>query len=448
MATAKFPEFHENEEDWTIYSERLEQHFAANNITKGEQKVGILISGVGTTTYQLLRNLCFPDLPKTKTYDELNAMLSKQYSPQINIWRERKKFYEAKQEQQQSIAEWYASIRSLAINCRFGDSLTLILRDKFVSGLQPGEIFDRLCEESETEGMERMQQVALQKENQKYNVSNGDTGRNFNFVRKAGKPVKPHHHTERRHTGNYAHRQNYQKKKTKIHITPNPSSNLTATSKQTCNICGAMHRGECKYKDYNCNVCKRRGHLSRVCPKKEFNFMNLQQAETDQGNVEPILDFNNELAMFSVDYQSKVSSADDFKVHVDIDNKPFVMEIDSGAAMSAVNSSTYFNNFACKYKLNRDNTILKAYNGSIFSPLGYFVCKVNFNCKCHEIKFYVIENGGPNILGRDFLTKFKVCFKMVNTVESMEKVKHIIDEFPEVFSNKLGTFKYAKNHLN
>ncbi|KAJ8935517.1 hypothetical protein NQ314_012751 [Rhamnusium bicolor] len=65
------------------------------------------------------------------------------------LWRERQKFYCLQQLEDMSIADWYAKVRSAAVNCQFGENLSLILKDKFVTGIQKKKISDRLFEEDE-----------------------------------------------------------------------------------------------------------------------------------------------------------------------------------------------------------------------------------------------------------------------------------------------------------
>ena len=49
-----------SKEDWTSYSERLAEYFTANNVEEAAKKQAILLSMVGVSTYQLIRNLVAP----------------------------------------------------------------------------------------------------------------------------------------------------------------------------------------------------------------------------------------------------------------------------------------------------------------------------------------------------------------------------------------------------
>src|ERR1700712_1191398 len=92
-------EFVPEQDDWIVYSEKLEQYFRANAITDKGIQAATLLSLVGTATYKLLRDLCFPVLPKEKSFDELSKLLASQYSPHVSVFRERIKFYASRQEE-------------------------------------------------------------------------------------------------------------------------------------------------------------------------------------------------------------------------------------------------------------------------------------------------------------------------------------------------------------
>ena len=64
-------EFNASVEDWTSYTERLEQYFTVNGIgsnqAHAEQRRAILLPVCGPTTYQLIRSLSSPAKPSEKT---------------------------------------------------------------------------------------------------------------------------------------------------------------------------------------------------------------------------------------------------------------------------------------------------------------------------------------------------------------------------------------------
>ena len=146
-----------------MYVERLDQFFEVNEVPD-TKKVAFLISVIGSDAYKSLRDLCHPELPKNKTFDELCEHLRRQFSPQVSIFRERAIFYQAEQEEWEKVVQWYGRLKKLSVDCKFGEYLESLLRDKFITGLRPGQILDRLCEESETVTLEQALDIAINKE--------------------------------------------------------------------------------------------------------------------------------------------------------------------------------------------------------------------------------------------------------------------------------------------
>lgn len=149
---------------WTVFEERLDQWFVANKLDEESQKVAILLTLLDEEVYTTLRNLLHPDLPKDKSYKEVGDCLRSHFSKHVNIFRERKLFYEAKQLSNESVTEWIERLKSLVVNCSFGGYLSNVLRDKFVTGITQANLLDRMCEEKESATFEELCKTALQKE--------------------------------------------------------------------------------------------------------------------------------------------------------------------------------------------------------------------------------------------------------------------------------------------
>lgn len=184
------PEFKSGKDDWSVYSERLEQFFEINDIPE-EKRNAFLISSVGADTYKTIRDLCHPILPKDKTFEELCDLMKKQFTTQVAIYRERNQFYNARQFATETVTNWFARIKKLSIDCRFGGDLESILLDRFISGLKSSPILDRLCEENETLKLEDAVAIATNKEsslkdsavaggnNQRQSDNRDNRGRNY-----------------------------------------------------------------------------------------------------------------------------------------------------------------------------------------------------------------------------------------------------------------------------
>lgn len=65
----------------------------------------------------------------------------------------------------------------------------------------------------------------------------------------------------------------------------------------------------------------------------------------------------------------------------------------------------------------------------------------------------VVNNGGPAILGRNFLREFNIKEIIVNNLNKTEikvndKIKNLLHKYSNLFDNIIGKFKYEKIQLN
>ena len=78
-------EFNASIEDWTAYTERLEQYFTANGIgssqAQAEQRRAILLAVCGPATYQLIRSLSSPAKPSERTYKQIIKLVQEHQQP-------------------------------------------------------------------------------------------------------------------------------------------------------------------------------------------------------------------------------------------------------------------------------------------------------------------------------------------------------------------------------
>ena len=68
-------EFNLDKGDWEIFTERLEIYFTAKDIS-AEKKNAVLLQRLDEDAYKLIRSLCSPTKPITKSYDDLKKIMS------------------------------------------------------------------------------------------------------------------------------------------------------------------------------------------------------------------------------------------------------------------------------------------------------------------------------------------------------------------------------------
>ena len=70
-------EFDASKEDWTSYTERLQQYFAANDIPEEKQRA-VLLSSCGPQTYNLLKSVLAPEKPTDKSFVQIVQLMKDQ----------------------------------------------------------------------------------------------------------------------------------------------------------------------------------------------------------------------------------------------------------------------------------------------------------------------------------------------------------------------------------
>ena len=136
-------------ENWSNYSERMEQFFIMNNIVEQKQKAAVFLSAIGSNAYALLKNLTTPSLPSCKSYEELNKILKDYYEPQPLIIAERFKFHKRDQGEGETVQQFFAELKRLSTTCQFGTFIDEAIRDRFVCGMTNERIQRRLLSETE-----------------------------------------------------------------------------------------------------------------------------------------------------------------------------------------------------------------------------------------------------------------------------------------------------------
>ncbi|XP_062714146.1 uncharacterized protein K02A2.6-like [Aedes albopictus] len=231
MNFVKPPEFNVGD-SWPLYEERLKRFFVAYGIEEAEdeRRAAFLLTAVSMEVYQIVKNLCFPKLPEEKKFSEVCDLLKQRFTPTLVVFRERARFFEARQGDAESIMEWSTRLKKLAANCDFGIDLDVFIKNLFVVGLRRGPLFERVCEEEATASFDVLIKIALKKES---------------TLQQRG--VLDVHKIQ----------QGAEKKQCK--------------SDSRCFACG---RGDhdfrkCQYKSYVCKLCDKKGHLAKVCPTKD-----------------------------------------------------------------------------------------------------------------------------------------------------------------------------------
>lgn len=123
IQSASAPEFTPATESWHIWKEKLDIHLCEINCTQENIKKAILLKSIGSEPYKLLHSLCSPASPVCKTFKELCEILQTHYTPPTIIFYEGKKFHMSVKNNEETVSQWYARVKQLALDCKFGAHL-------------------------------------------------------------------------------------------------------------------------------------------------------------------------------------------------------------------------------------------------------------------------------------------------------------------------------------
>ena len=321
MATyGKVKPFNPKTDDWEVYQERLRFYMAANNITDATLQRSILLTVCGEQTFRLLRSL----VPEGKldadgiTYDSLVGLLQSHYKKKQSVVVHRFNFNTRSRKPTETIADYIAALRELALNCSFGskERLEEMLRDRLICGVNHHGIQRKLLSEGD---LSYKDALALA---QSIESAEDD-------AKKLGGTAPPQlgtvHHTQ--------------------------TSKPSLPSPPTCYRCGGPHLApQCRHKDTECRYCKKKGHLARVCRakgrppatatalKRPSRTTHHVQQEPESGETEQVdSDSGNEYGLNAI--QDEHSPP--FTTTLYLNDTSVEMEIDTGAAVSIINEPTF-----------------------------------------------------------------------------------------------------------
>lgn len=121
--------FDSAEESRNTYVERLELFVDCNDI-KLEKKLSTLLTAVGVMTYSLVKDLCVPVKPSSKSYDEIVKLMEEHLYPKPSFISERYKFSLRNQLQHESVADYIVQLKHLSTHCDFKEKLGNLVHER------------------------------------------------------------------------------------------------------------------------------------------------------------------------------------------------------------------------------------------------------------------------------------------------------------------------------
>eukprot|EP00731_Ephydatia_muelleri_P019872 Em0012g697a len=299
-------------EDWASYCERVEQYFIANGISNADRKRAILLSVCGPATFKLIRSLIAPDKPSDKSFEQIVKAVSDHLCPTPSSILQRFYFNSCVQKESESIAQFVAELRRLAVHCEFEGTLEIMLRDRLVCGVCDPQLQKRLLAERQLTFSKALELAQAFE-------SAESSSRDIQAVRSPS-VLLPVHSVDKK--------------------------GLSVPDSVSCFRCGGKHYATtCKLKSVTCNNCGKTGHIAKVCrsnPTGAKSSAARQKGKAARGHSSEKEDSPpREGSKVHSLYNFSSSSNKLFRVTLQVNGVNLPMEIDTGAAVSILSEATY-----------------------------------------------------------------------------------------------------------
>lgn len=379
--------------NWGEYIEILQQFFIVNDLNtdaSADKRRAILLSSIGPKAYSLLRDLCAPALPGTKTFDVLKELMSKHLNPQPLIIAERFKFHKRDQLSSESISQYVASLNKLTEFCKFEAFREEALRDRFVCGLKSVNIQKELLSKEELTFVDAVR-IAIALESAESNAvelqANLSSFSNINKVKHA-----------------------------KINKGEG-SKSTRPKNKIVCYCCGVEnHKSNvCKYKNKTCETCKKIGHLSKMCGKIPVRNRNQTKPSFRKSAKHLCTNSSNNsdsdsdeqyapLSALSVGHVNNETFAHKpWFITMFVKNKKLKLEFDSGTEATIFPSNWYDEYFSDK-ELLPTKVKLTTWSNEKIKPRGVIMLKVTLNGVSKQLRAIIARDNFQPLCGREWIS--------------------------------------------
>ena len=359
-----FAEFNSDQEDWVSYTEHLVQYFVAKGISEeGDKRRAILLSSCGPTTYQLIRNLAAPGKPTDKAFAEIVALVRDHHQPRPSTIVQRFNFHTRIQKPGEKITEFVAQLRKLSEHCAFGGALKDMLCDRLVCGCKDHRLQCKLLAETDLtfEKPFKIAKAAETAEKEARELHDTSAAQPVHTM----KGIRSHKHVQR--------------------------APRLPQGKPILPICcrrGAKHKAtECRFKEAECNFCKKKGHIAKVCRSK----LKLK-SETHQMPAED----DTEPLEYSLFHTQSSNHSPPILITLKVNGADLTMELDTWATLSLISEQTYKKIFPIKAAphLVDSKAQLKTYTGEMIKVLGAIEVDVTHNEQKKQLSLLVVAGDG------------------------------------------------------
>ncbi|GAB1867365.1 Rna-directed dna polymerase reverse transcriptase and integrase domain containing [Camponotus japonicus] len=203
-----------------------------------------------------------------------------------------------------------------------------------------------------------------------------------------------------------------------------------STTLSPCYGCGsAKHRRDaCPFKKAECRLCKKMGHIARVCLSKQRNTINTVR-------LQGVLGTGHRYRKF---------------VHITINNKPLKMQLDTGADVTTIGRETWTR--IGRPKLQPLTTSCVNVSGHPMHTIGFFNASLGYKDCMIKAPVIVLDRPETALISSQAIDELGLItyetgvvgnLQMINTIT----VSSLHKQFTELFSSSTGECTKMTVHL-
>lgn len=489
-----FENYDAKQEKFTCYMERFENYVAMKNVKEDEKKAQLLCVSIGSIHYNGLAAYLGPEKTiKSLQYKELVQAFIQMLVPKKSTVLSQHYFLNLYQKERQSIAEFVATLQRDLAECDFNVKCTdcdkiisisdVFLRAQFIRGLRENWLreqllqsnittFDDLLTKAITLESSKIDSKELTKQIMNSNLDYGTS--------EVQKITTSNHRSRFDGSRDKFHNRGFSQTSTSIsrnrshsptHRNRSVSRNRTNINYQELgieNLCfrcaKSNHRvSKCRIRrhEVKCELCNKDGHVSKVCIT---TLMKNLKSNRGNGNrtystntISNTFPENNNVQTYGVNsIESEVRICDLFEVTADSDkffvtvflnNIPQRFEVDSGARFSLL-AEDDFKKLNLNIPLEPSSIVFRSYSDHSIQPVGKISVTATFNGKQIQDAIYIVPPGHSPLLGRSWIRGLGIELKEIDktmnltslpvSIYSITTLNNVIDEFPNIFEEKVG----------
>ena len=389
-----FPQFTAENESWSLWHTRLENHLTYHQVSDPTRKRCALLAYMGAEAFRKLHDKVHPDREVNElTYDEITATLKSVYEPSLNMWSSRSKFRDLRQNPSESLLEFEGRLRKASTECKWEKSvLQDNLIEQFLRGiadtrarqflLMKTEKLTKLCEVFDAaDNYFRVQRAASSTE-----IPTTGVNKIFNNKKKRNRSTKPRGSPQQ-------------------HSNQSQQQQQHSSKEKACFRCGDRNHlaPACQHKSTTCKGCGKVGHLRQVC----------RSAPQPQNFLQEI----------PFHY---VTSKEPLCVTVSVNGHDVNMEVDTGSGISTMTLNA-FRSIAPSCQLRENDVCLRTATGESFQPHSYADVKVTYKNQKETLRLYLINKQSfPTLIGRDWLRKISLDWSTLLHSQTVQSCKQIV----------------------